>query len=122
MSFRAIKEMPGSIADVAVANRLHRHRSAVKRDVDLQAKAGVVWVTRVPHPGHGQKKEARAIAEKRILRSELGSFVPRDWVSGFMRACAQAFVLMTLIRHRRVLMMSHADLPQMILKSSTMYP
>ena len=72
MSFRAIKEMPGSIADVAVANRLHRHRSAVKRDVDLQATAGVVWVTRVPHTGHGHKSEARAIAEKRILRSELG--------------------------------------------------
>lgn len=120
MSFRAIKEMPGSIADVA--NRLHRHRSAVKRDVDLLAKAEVVSVTRIPHPGHGQKKEIRAIAEKRILRSELGSFAPRDLVSGFLRACDQAFVLMTLIRQRWVLMTSHADLPQMILKSSTIYP
>lgn len=97
-------------------------RSAVKRDMDLLAKAGIVSVTRVPHPGHGQNKEVRAMAEKRILRSELGSFAPRDLVSGFLRACDQAFVLMTLIRHRPVLMMSHADCPQMILKNSTMYP
>lgn len=68
--FRAIKEMPGSITDVAA--RLHRDRSAVKRDVDLLAEAGVVSVTRVLHPGHGQKKEVRAIAEKLILRSEVG--------------------------------------------------
>lgn len=57
--FRAIKEMPGSITDVAA--RLHRDRSAVKRDVDLLAEAGVVSVTRVLHPGHGQKKKSEQL-------------------------------------------------------------
>jgi predicted transcriptional regulator len=38
--FRAVKEKPGSIADIA--RRLHRDRSSVKRDVDILAAAGLV--------------------------------------------------------------------------------
>ena len=41
--FRAIKEMPGSITQIS--ERLHRDRSAVKRDVDELARAGLVTVS-----------------------------------------------------------------------------
>lgn len=68
--FMAVKEMPGSITDVAA--RLHRDRSAVKRDVDVLAEAGMVTVTSVKFPGHGLKKEVRAVADRLVLQSELG--------------------------------------------------
>ena len=45
--FRAVKEMPGSISEVA--HRLRRNRSAVKRDIDALAQAGLVTIA--PGPG-----------------------------------------------------------------------
>ena len=49
--FRAIKEHPDSIT--GIAKRLHRDRSAVKRDVDQLAEAGLVLIEQQIHPGHG---------------------------------------------------------------------
>lgn len=58
--FRSVKEDPGSITDIA--GRLHRDRSAVKRDVDQLAQAGLVTIETKVLPGHGQMKEVRASA------------------------------------------------------------
>jgi predicted transcriptional regulator len=63
--FRAVREQPGSISDLA--DRLHRDRSAVKRDIDELELAGLIEVEDVPHPGHGRKKEVRAVAEQVLL-------------------------------------------------------
>lgn len=52
--FRTVKEEPGSIAEIA--RRLHRDRSAVKRDVDKLAEAGLVHVENKPFRGHGRMK------------------------------------------------------------------
>ena len=60
--FRTIKEMPGSITDIS--ERLHRDRSAVKRDVDELARAGLVTVAVKVLPGHGRMKEVRATAQQ----------------------------------------------------------
>jgi predicted transcriptional regulator len=60
--FRAIKEMPGSITEIS--ERLHRDRSAVKRDVDELARAGMVTVSEKVLPGHGRMKEVRATAQQ----------------------------------------------------------
>lgn len=59
--FRAIKNEPGSITDIA--RRLHRDRSAVKRDVELLASAGIIEVEDRPFPGHGRIKYVKPIAE-----------------------------------------------------------
>jgi len=59
--FRAVKEQPGSIA--FLARRLHRDRSAVKRDVDQLLKAGLVQVESKPLPGHGRMKEVSPVAD-----------------------------------------------------------
>lgn len=40
--FRSVKDEPGSIT--VIAGRLHRDRSAVKRDVDQLAQAGLVTI------------------------------------------------------------------------------
>lgn len=66
--FRAIKEAPGSITNIA--ERLHRDRSAVKRDVDEMAKAGLITVTERSLPGHGRMKEVRAAASRFSLQAE----------------------------------------------------
>ncbi len=66
--FRAIKEAPGSIT--TIAERLHRDRSAVKRDVDEMARAGLVTVTEKSLPGHGRMKEVRAAANRFSLQAE----------------------------------------------------
>ena len=58
--FRAIKAEPASIT--AIAARLHRDRSAVKRDVDALLAAGLVSVETAANPGHGTYKVVRAIA------------------------------------------------------------
>lgn len=58
--FRSVKQQPGSIT--VIATRLHRDRSAVKRDVDQLAQAGLVTIESKIHPGHGQLKEVRASA------------------------------------------------------------
>jgi predicted transcriptional regulator len=59
--FRAVKEKPGSIVDIA--RRLHRDRSAVKRDVDILAAAGLVQVETKPISGHGRMKFVTAVAD-----------------------------------------------------------
>jgi predicted transcriptional regulator len=64
--FRSVKSEPGSIT--VIAGRLHRDRSAVKRDVDQLAQAGLVTIETKTLPGHGQMKEIRASAD--IFRLE----------------------------------------------------
>lgn len=65
--FRAVKACPGSITEISV--RLHRDRSAVKRDVDELERVGLVVVDTKPLPGHGRKKEVRAIAQRVVLNA-----------------------------------------------------
>ena len=60
--FGVVKEHPGSISDISA--RLDRDRSAVKRDIDEMAKAGLFTIEVKVHPGHGQKKEIRAVANQ----------------------------------------------------------
>ena len=60
--FRAVKEEPGSIT--AIATRLNRDRSAVKRDVDALRDAGLVAVETRPNAGHGTHKIVRATAAR----------------------------------------------------------
>jgi len=67
--FRAVKEAPGSITDIAV--RLHRDRSADKRDIDELAKAGLVTLEDKPFPGHGRRKEVRVVAERFSLHADI---------------------------------------------------
>ena len=67
--FRSVKDMPGSITEVA--NRLHRNRSAVKRDIDVLAQAGLLSIAPKILPGHGQKKEVRAVATQIHLQAEV---------------------------------------------------
>ncbi len=64
--FRSVKGEPGSIT--AIAGRLHRDRSAVKRDVDQLAQVGLVTIETKTLPGHGHMKEIRASAS--IFRLE----------------------------------------------------
>jgi len=63
--FREVKACPGSITDISL--RLHRDRSAVKRDIDELAKYGLVQVTEKPFAGHGRIKEVRAVAQQVLL-------------------------------------------------------
>ncbi len=65
--FRAIKERPGSITDIAA--RLKRDRSAVKRDIDDLEQAGLVSVEERSLPGHGRQKEVRASADKVLIEA-----------------------------------------------------
>ena len=67
--FRAIKEMPGSITEIS--KRLHRDRSAVKRDVDELERAGLVTVAEKVLPGHGRMKEVRTTAQRISLTAEV---------------------------------------------------
>jgi len=67
--FRAVKDAPGSITDIA--ERLHRDRSAVKRDVAELERAGLVTVTLKALPGHGRMKEVRVAAKRFSLQAEL---------------------------------------------------
>ena len=67
--FRAVKEMPGSITQIS--ERLHRDRSAVKRDVDELERAGLVTVADKVLPGHGRMKEVRATANRFSLQAEV---------------------------------------------------
>ncbi len=67
--FRSVKEMPGSITQIS--ERLHRDRSAVKRDVDELERAGLVTVTDKVLPGHGRMKEVRATANRFSLQAEV---------------------------------------------------
>ncbi|KDR40495.1 helix-turn-helix domain-containing protein [Caballeronia glathei] len=60
--FRAIKAEPASITSIAA--RLHRDRSAVKRDVDALLAAGLVSVETTVNAGHGTHKVVRAVASR----------------------------------------------------------
>ncbi len=66
---KTIKEQPGSITQLA--GRVHRHRSAVKRDVDELEKLGIVTVESKNLPGQGRIKEVRAGAKTFRLEAEL---------------------------------------------------
>jgi len=66
---KSIKEQPGSIT--ALSERLHRDRSAVKRDVDELVKVGMVTVEPKTLPGHGRMKEIRACAQKFRFEAEI---------------------------------------------------
>jgi predicted transcriptional regulator len=67
--FRSVKEMPGSITQIS--ERLHRDRSAVKRDIDELERAGLVTVDEKIFPGHGRMKEVRATADRFSLQAEV---------------------------------------------------
>jgi len=67
--FRSIKAQPGSIT--AIWERLHRDRSAVKRDVDEPVAVGLVEVQAKILPGHGRMKEVRAAAQRFKLEAQL---------------------------------------------------
>jgi len=68
--FKAVKKEPGSIAEIA--RRLHRDRSAVKRDVDKLANAGLFLVEEKPFTGHGRMKIVSAAADKVTLLAQVG--------------------------------------------------
>lgn len=67
--FRAVKDAPGSITNIA--ERLHRDRSAVKRDVDEMERVGLVTITEKVLPGHGRMKEVRAVANRFRLQADI---------------------------------------------------
>ena len=67
--FRAVREQPGSIT--GLAQRLHRDRSAVKRDIDQLARAGMVRIESKVLPGHGRMKEVRSSARSFRLEAVL---------------------------------------------------
>ena len=67
--FRAVKEAPGWITDIAT--RLHRDRSAVKRDLDELEQVGLVTIVEKILPGHGRMKEVRATATRFQLMAEV---------------------------------------------------
>jgi len=65
--FRAAKSDPSSIT--AIAHRLHRDRSTVKKDVDILVAAGLLNIEEVPLPGHGRQKYVRAVADRIQLQA-----------------------------------------------------
>ena len=65
----AVKAQPDSIT--AIAERLHRDRSAVKRDVDSLHKAGLLAVESTVLAGHGMMKRVSLAAQKMRLKAEL---------------------------------------------------
>ena len=65
--FRAAKSAPSSIT--AIAQRLHRDRSTVKKDVDILVAAGLLIIEEVPLPGHGRQKFVRAVADRIQLQA-----------------------------------------------------
>jgi len=65
--FRAAKKEPSSIA--ALAQRIKRDRSSVKKDVDLLVDAGLLDVKEIPLPGHGRQKYVRAVADSIQLQA-----------------------------------------------------
>ena len=65
--FRAAKADPSSIT--AIAHRLNRDRSTVKKDVDILVAAGLLNIEEVPLPGHGRQKFVRATADRIQLQA-----------------------------------------------------
>jgi predicted transcriptional regulator len=68
--FRAILAQADSIT--GIATRLNRDRSAVKRDVDELALAGLISVEDEVLPGHGRMKRVRAVGQRLTLQAQLG--------------------------------------------------
>ena len=64
--FRAAK-VASSIT--AIALRLHRDRSTVKKDVDILIAVGLLHIEEVPLPGHGRQKFVRATADRIQLQA-----------------------------------------------------
>ncbi len=58
---REVKACPGSITDLS--QRLHRDRSAVKRDVDALQRVGLLEINTVT----GHSKQVRAVADQVLL-------------------------------------------------------
>ena len=84
--FLSVKSEPGSIT--VIAERLHRDRSAVKRDVDQLAQVGLVTMETKTLPGYGLMKETRAAAGVFLRSAEVSvlcveaqpaSARPRRW-------------------------------------------
>jgi predicted transcriptional regulator len=67
--FQAVKLQPDSISGVAL--RLQRDRSAVKRDVDCLAHAGLIQVKDQVLPGHGRMKWISPVAHSIRLEAVL---------------------------------------------------
>jgi predicted transcriptional regulator len=65
--FRAAKAEPASIT--AIALRLHRDRSSVKKDVDILAAAGLLDIEEIPLPKHGRQKFVSATADRIYLQA-----------------------------------------------------
>lgn len=65
--FRAAKKEASSIT--ALAQRLKRDRSSVKKDVDQLSAAGLLDVEEVPLPGHGRQKFVRVMADSIQLQA-----------------------------------------------------
>lgn len=65
--FRTAKAELSSIT--AIAHRLHRDRSTVKRDVDILVAAGLLSIEEAPLPGHGRQKLVRTTADTIQLRA-----------------------------------------------------
>jgi predicted transcriptional regulator len=65
----AVKEKPDSIQ--GIADRLHRDRSAVSRDLQALIDAGIVVVEKRVLPGHGAMKFLQVPGKKVVLQAVL---------------------------------------------------
>ncbi|WP_255429312.1 MarR family transcriptional regulator [Ramlibacter albus] len=65
----AVKAKPDSIQ--GIADRVHRDRSAVRRDLQALIDAGIVLVERRVLPGHGTMKFLQVPAKKVVLQAVL---------------------------------------------------
>lgn len=66
---RMLKEHPASIAQLA--QRLHRHRGAIKRDVDALARYGLVAVESAVSSGRGRTREIHLRANRLRLEASI---------------------------------------------------
>ena len=67
--FRAILAQPDSITHIST--RLHRDRSAVKRDVEELESSGLITVEEEALPGRGRMKRVRAVGQRLTLQAHL---------------------------------------------------
>lgn len=65
--FRTVKKEAASIT--ALAQRLHRDRSSVKKDIDILAASGLLDVADILLPGHGRQKLISAVADRIYLQA-----------------------------------------------------
>jgi predicted transcriptional regulator len=65
----AVKERPDSIQ--GIADRLHRDRGAVRRDLQALIDAGILLVEERVLPGHGLMKMLQVPARKLVLQAVL---------------------------------------------------